>query len=67
MFQGAYAVQFRTNSEKVNKMEQLTQSDIDLIYLLVDSELQGVNEGWDLGSTGYANRLESILNKLVSD
>lgn len=48
-------------------MEQLTQSDIDLIYLLVDSELQGVNEGWDLGSTGYANRLESILNKLVSD
>ncbi len=46
-------------------MINLTESELDLVYLLVDNELENVNTGWGLGSKGYAERLDTILNKLL--
>jgi hypothetical protein len=45
-------------------MINLTESDIALIYLLVDSELQNVNESGQ-NMDAYAKHLESILNKIA--
>ena len=46
-------------------MINLTESELDLVYLLVDTELQVVNETGRSSANVYAERLESILNKLL--
>jgi len=38
--------------------------NIEIVRGLVEIELQAVNEGWQLGSKGYAERLQNILNEL---
>jgi hypothetical protein len=48
-------------------MDKLTEAEIDLVYTLVDIELQSVNEGWQNGTTAYAERLQTILNKIAKD
>ena len=45
-------------------MINLTESELDLVYLLVDVELQNVNESGQ-NMDAYAKSLESILNKLL--
>lgn len=46
-------------------MEQLTEAEIDLVYLLVEIEFNDIIDE-SLGyKTPYTERLESILNKLA--
>jgi hypothetical protein len=44
----------------------MSDTDIEIVRGLVEVELQAVNEGWQLGSTGYAERLQNILDELRS-
>ena len=37
---------------------------IEILRSLVSIELEAVNEGWQVGSAGYAERLQNILNEL---
>jgi hypothetical protein len=37
---------------------------IEILRSLVSIELEAVNEGWQIGSTEYAERLQTILNEL---
>jgi len=38
--------------------------DLEILKGLVNTELEAVNDGWQLGSKEYAARLQSILNEL---
>lgn len=42
----------------------MSDKDIEIVRGLIEVELQAVNEGWQLGSKGYAERLQNILNEL---
>jgi hypothetical protein len=44
----------------------MSDTDIKIVRGLVEVELQAVNEGWQLGSKGYAERLQNILDELRS-